>query len=523
MRKPRTDWWIFWPAVLVIFCVVAVLTGYPAASSEIGGRILTDIAYFCGAFAQWVVLLGTGWLIWLAMSRYGNVKLGGFEDKPEFSDAGWISYLFTAGISMTLLILASIDPIRHIGSTYLDVSPYSRQAIDLSVAFSMFHWGFAGWGLYSITGVAIAYSYHVRRVPYLKGSVACAGVLGSLVNGWLGKAIDLTIVLALVGGLGASQGLNVPVLSAILVEIFGIESSPALAGLVIIIFTVLAAYTVYLGLHQGMEKLAEIRVWASIALALFVLILGPTGFLLSFFGKSLGLMFQNYLAMSTHTVPFDPGAAAADWTIFYWAWWGAYSIYMGLFIARISKGRTIRQMVMGSLIIPSLICFFILMVFGGYSVYLQETGPTDLVRLLREQGNGALLVYILKSLPFHQVILPLYFITGIISMATPYQGMAFGLASIATEKLYAGEDPAVWQRIFWVLVNGCFGFAIVMLNNMDIVLLSAVISLVPMLAIIILMVLSFMRHIRADLAASQAGDRVIISTQEQKGEAKARL
>jgi len=516
MRKPRLDGQIFWPAVLIITGVAAMLLFFPDDSRRVSAVTLAAITYDFGAVAQWAVLLGTGWLLWLAMSRYGSVKLGGFEDKPEFSTASWISLMVTAGTSMSLMILACIEPISHLASPPLGLTADSLTAMDWSVAFAMFHWGFSGWAFYSIAGVAIAYTYHVRRIPYLKGSVACGGVLGNHVNGWLGKIIDLIIVLGLVGGIGTSQGIIVPVLSSLVAEIFSLPHTRSLEGMVVLAFAALAAYSVYLGLYKGMQKLSQIRAWSSLGLTLFVFLVGPTSFLLAFFGQSLGLMMQNYFAMSTYIAPFQPGAAAADWTVFYWAWWGAYSLYMGIFIARISKGRTIRQMIMGSLIIPSLVCFFVFMAFGGYAVHLHHTGQADLVRLMQDHGMGALLVYILKSLPFAQAVFPLYIVTGIISMATAYQGEAYGVASIATEKLFAGEDPAAWHRIFWVLASGGFGFAVVMVNDMNVVRLASVISLVPMLVILVMMVISFMRWIRLDLSASQETRPLVLGVRNQK-------
>ncbi len=213
--------------------------------------------------------------------------------------------------------------------------------------YGLFHWGPLAWALYCIPALPIAYAFHNRKIPFLRISQACRGVIGDRADGPLGKLIDVLFIFGLVGGTGTSLGLGTPILSESISTLFDIERTFALDAFVIVIWTAIFGTTVYLGMEKGIKRLADANVYLGFFLCAFVLIAGPTVFILDTFTNSLGLLVTNFVRMSLYTDPVGQSGFPQTWTVFYWAWWIAYAPFMGLFVARISRGRTIREVVVG--------------------------------------------------------------------------------------------------------------------------------------------------------------------------------
>lgn len=509
MRKPKIDPSIFWPAVLIIGAVLMLLFINPEAGRQTIGNVLSGITHNFDWLIEWFTFGGFIWLMYLACSKYGDIKLGGPDDKPEFSTFSWISIMITSGSGFALMYWAAVEPIYYLSSPPFGLEPDSVAAAQWGIAYGIFHWGFSAWGLFCIPAVAIAYGYHVRKIPSLKPSIACAGVLGKHADGWVGKAIDIIILLGTVGGMGTSLGVCVPLMSACFTELFGIQPSIYLDSAVIIIWVAIFGTTAYLGLQKGIKILSDWNVYGIIVLLVFMLVIGPTSFLLSYYFQSVGLMLQNFIGMSTYTAPILKSGFPQDWTAFYWAWWVVWAIYMGLFIARVSKGRTIRQMIIGAIICPTIGTSMFYLVLGGSVVDLHLSDGVNLISMLKENGAPFVIIQLLKSYPLIGIILPLFILIGFVYQATSFQGAAYTLASMATAELKNDEEPAPWHRLFWALVLGVLGFVMIIIGGLKVVQLSSVILAVPVYIILGIMIISVIKWIREDFGTTLSSPKMI--------------
>lgn len=497
MDKVKIEPTIFWPSLIIVTIVSAVLILTPGADTNVS----SILDYINHAF-DWLFLLTVfgilAFLGWLAFGRYGKVKLGSPDDKPEYSTFSWISMLFNAGVGSSLFYWAIVEPVYYVQGPPFGIAPGSAQAMEWAVTYGMFHWGFSGWATYAVPALAIAYSLHVKREPVLRPSAACGGILGNAVHGWLGKVIDVCIMVGLVGGVGTALGVNVPMVSAVAAKIFGISDTLLLQLLILFIWTSLFGLSAYLGVRKGIKILSEINSVVALLFLFFILVAGPTLFILSNFSNSLGLLLDNYLRMSFYTDPIFKSGFPQNWTVFYWAWWITFAVYMGLFVAKVSKGRTIRELIFAEIICGSLACFIFFAVFGGYAIYLQSTGTISLTQMISQQGPTSVIVAVLSSLPFAKIVLPVFVVISLISQATGLDAAAYTLASMSTKRMAVLVEPTPMHRLAWAIVLGVVAAALLAVGGLKVIQLSSVLASIPVLVIMYLFILSLLRWLKQD-------------------------
>ena len=397
---------VFWPSLALVAIFGILMTCFPETSSKAVsasyGWIMrnTSSAFMIFGAASFAIVL------WLGLSRYGQVKLGGPGDKPEFSTFSWVSMLFCAGIGSALMIWSIVEPLYYLASPPMGIEPNSDQAMVLAHMLPQFHWGFSAWAIYCLPTIPIAYTVFVRKEKIFRVSNACRPVLGDRSDGLIGKIIDLIVLLGTVGAVGTTLGLAVPLISRLFSGFFGLEDTLFLKALVTISMFAVFGCSVFLGLEKGLQNLTRINVWAAFLILFLVTVLGPTGFLFDLWTNSLGLLFNNLPALIFQTEPLrllaDGGPKDAWpqwWTVFYWAWWVAYAPVVALFVARISKGRTIRELVIAELVWGSLGCWVFLAVFGAYSLWAQRTGLVDALGIQAMSGDPAVCLAIMSSFP----------------------------------------------------------------------------------------------------------------------------
>ena len=319
MHNENIDWFIFLSSVAIVVLVCVPLVVYPQEGKAVLDRAF---AYVTDEFGVAYVLMSVGtmgFLGYLAFGRFGRVVLGSEGQSPDFSTFSWASMLFCGGIGTSVLYWGTVEWAHYYTAPPFDIEPRSASALRWSVTYPIFHWGFVGWALYCLPGVAIGYAYHVRKVSSLRLSAACAPILGKSAAGPLGRFIDMLFIVGLLGAASTGIGLAIPLISACLTEIFGVDPSFTLNVFVIGIITVLFAASVYVGLEKGIKRLSNLNVTLAFLLILFVLIVGPTGFILELGTESVGLMLQNIVIMSTATDAFSSSSTfVASWTVFYW-------------------------------------------------------------------------------------------------------------------------------------------------------------------------------------------------------------
>lgn len=497
MAKTQIEPLIFWPSLILVLLVSFSLILIPGAETRVASALTFinhafDWLFLTTVFAILVLL------VWLALGRYGNVKLGDPNDKPEFSTFSWISMLFNAGIGSSLFYWAMVEPIYYVKTPPFGITSNSKEALEWAVSYGMFHWGFSGWATYAIPAIVIAYSLNVKKIPLLRPSVACEGILGKRVDGWMGKLIDIIIAIGLVGGIGTALGINVPMVSALVCKLIHLPDSLEIQILILVIWTSLFGLSAYLGVNRGIKVLSDLNSIAAILFLLFVLLVGPTLYILSSFSNSIGLMLNNFLRMSFYTDPILKSGFPQTWTVFYWSWWITFAVYMGMFVARVSKGRTIKELVVAEVICGSLGCFVFFAVFGGYAIYLQSSGAISLTQMMSQQGPTAVIVTILSSLPLSKIILPVFILISIISQATGIDAAAYTLAAISTKKTTLFTEPTPLHRLFWAIVLGTIAAALLIVGGLKVVQLSSVVVAVPVLFIMYLFIFSLLRWLKED-------------------------
>ncbi|MET3575616.1 BCCT family transporter [Bhargavaea ullalensis] len=496
MKQAKVDQFIFWAAIAVILAATVLLVAFRDTAEPYLDQIMSGITHRMDWAFQFLTIGLFILLIWLAFSRYGNIRLG--EGKPEFSTFSWGTMLFTAGMGTSIMYWSMVEPLFYFTGPPFGVEPGSQAAAEWAVTYGLFHWGISAWSLYAFPTVVIAYMYFIRKRPTLKLSAALSGVLGKYSEGWIGKVIDILVIWSLVGGLGTSLGLGVPMVSAVVAKVFGFTPSLMMDAIIVILITVIYSSSAYLGLHKGIRKLSDLNIYLALALAIFVLIAGPTMFILTYFSNSFGMMLQNFLMMSFYTDPIGKSGFPQDWTVFYWAWFAATAPFMGLFVARISRGRTLRQLIMHMLLWGSIGGWIYFMVFGGYSMNLELEGILPLTDILNDQGGPAAVVAILDSLPLSAIVLPFFIILAVIFLSTSMDSATYVLAAIATKELSAGQDPARWHRMVWGTMLAVLTLGLLFVGGLRVVQTSAVIVSIPIYLFYLLMIVSLLRWLKQD-------------------------
>ncbi|MEO0368627.1 MAG: BCCT family transporter, partial [Pseudomonadota bacterium] len=346
--------------------------------------------------------VGLLFMIYIIFTDIGRIKLGAIDEEPEFSDISWIAMLFCAGIGAGIVYWGPIEWAYYYQDPPFFAEPQSAEAMRWATTYGMYHWGPIAWAIYLIPAVPIAYYFHVRRKKVLKLSQALAPVIGTqnTKNYW-GKIIDVLFVFGMLGGGATSLGLAAPLINEGLHQLFDTPRGIWAQIVILLVCTSIFGASAYSGLKKGIQRLSNLNIAIALSLLGYILLVGPTTFILETSLQSIGTMLTNFVAMSTWLEPsggynnFPDTSFPADWTIFYWAWWLAFAPSVGIFIARISKGRTIANMVSGSLVWGSFGCALFFMILGNYGSYLQITGELDVVAILNNDSAQAAICAIL--------------------------------------------------------------------------------------------------------------------------------
>lgn len=515
-RKVPIDPKVFWPSLIVTL----FLAGYMAINPEGSGKAVNAaLAFVTGKFGWLFLMFGFvcfAILMWLAFGRYGQVKLGGPNDEPEFSYFSWVAMLFAAGVGIGLMLWSIIEPIYYLDGPPLGLEAHSTLAAEWAHMYGQFHWGFSAWAIYAILTFPVAYSVYVRKDPHLRLSSAARGAIGKLADGPLGTLLDIIVVFGIIGAVGTSLGLAVPLVSALLGEMLGVKDSFMLNLAVIAIWTAIFGTSVYKGLTKGIKILSDINIWLALGLIGFVLLVGPTVFILSMQVNSLGLLFDNFFRMTFWMDPVAKGGFPEGWTVFYWAWWIAYAPMMGLFVARISKGRTIREVVIAETVWGTLGCWLFFAVFGGYAIHLDVNKIIPLTQILNESGGPAAVVAVLKTLPFSPIVIPIFTILCFIFLATTIDSSAYTLASVTSKDLKGDEQPARWNRLFWAIILAVVAVGLLAVGGLKAVQTSTIVVALPLIPVMGVLIYSFLKWIREDYGQILAPKKIAIDYQPEE-------
>jgi len=378
---------VFYVSIGVLLALVLIAVIIPEIleqqTEQIQAFITTTFGWYYLILVSFFVIV----CLYFLISPIGRIKLGKQNDKPEFSRGTWLAMLFSAGMGIGLVFWGAAEPLSHYAiSTPTGVEPGTNQAIKDSLKFTYFHWGIHAWAIYGIVALALAYFNFRHNQPGLI-SATLKPILGERVNGPTGKIIDIIAVIATVIGVATTLGFGAIQINGGLSFLYNVPSNILIQVIIIAIVTVLFMISAMTGLGKGIKILSNVNMGLAALLFIGMFFIGPTIFILNLFTETLGQYIQNLPKMSYRIAPLNEQIRSwiNGWTIFYWAWWIAWAPFVGIFIARVSKGRSIREFVFGVLLVPSVIGFLWFSTFGGTAIMLEHEGKAEISNLVTEE------------------------------------------------------------------------------------------------------------------------------------------
>ena len=448
------------PAVFLISAlIILVFIGVTIAVGEPMKEVFLTVQDGISTNTGWFFILSVNFflffMLYLAFSKYGEIRLGGQEALPEFSRISWFAMLFSAGMGIGILFWSVAEPVNHFQNPPITASE-TAAAAEQALNFSFLHWGLHAWGIYAFVALALAFFSFNRKMPLAMRSVFYP-MFGDRIYGRPGNAIDILSTIATVFGLATSLGFGVSQVNSGLNYLFGIEISVSVQVILIGIITLIATASVLSGINSGVRRLSELNIYLAALLLLFVLVFGPTLFILNAYGQSVGAYIESFFYKSLWAESFQRTGWQNDWTIFYWAWWISWSPFVGMFIARISRGRTIKEFVLGVLIVPTLLTFLWLTAFGGSAVILELDGVNAVSKVM-EKDVALSLFALLENFPMS-------FLTNIVAilLIMSFFVTSADSGSLVVDMFTSGGKlkTPVTQRVFWAFSVG--GVAAVLL------------------------------------------------------------
>ncbi len=515
----------------VVFGVTAVI----AVGFLVWGFVSTaTLASASGSALGWI-MDNTGWLfaltasgfvvfvLWLALGKFGNIPLGCDDEEPEFRTISWVAMMFSAGMGIGLMFFGVAEPLTHFATPPPGTgAPGNPDAVQTAMATTLFHWTLHPWAIYAVVGLSIAYGVYRRGRMQLISS-AFEPLLGDRANGMGGKVIDMLAIFATLFGSAASLGLGALQIRSGLHIVAGVSETGNMVLVVIItVLTVAFVLSAVSGVARGIQWLSNINMVLAITLALFVFVVGPTVFILNLLPTSLGSYFQDLAMMSART-----GAEGADvdtwlqsWTIFYWAWWISWTPFVGMFIARISRGRTIRQFVTGVLLVPSVVSLVWFAVFGGAAINVQQDG----VDLAGEGSIEQQLFSLLDQYPIAIIASVLVMVLVAIFFVSGADAASIVMGSLSERGTI---KPSRGTVIFWGVAMGAVALVMLLVGGEDALTGLQTITIIAALPFVLVMIglaVALVKDLRSDPMivrrryASEAVDSAVVHGVTEHGD-----
>jgi choline/glycine/proline betaine transport protein len=521
--------WVFFPSLVIIGAVCVLAMTMPDRVGEVLETIQDNIVQGFGWYYVVIVAFFVIFSIWMGVSRFGDIKLGKDEEEPEFSLFAWFAMLFAAGMGIGLVFWGAAEPLMHYDAPRPGVDPgaaadedgFGQEGIgaaggdlaEQAMAQTFLHWGIHAWAIYVVVGLALAYAIHRKGRP-VSIRWALEPLLGAeRVKGWLGDVIDTVAVIGTIFGVATSLGLGVQQIGAGL-ETMGVvdEADTTTSVTLIVLITAIATISVATGLRLGIRYLSNFNLGLAGALLITMLIIGPTLFFFRELVQSTGAYVQNLIPMTFDTGTFT-GAAGQEWqgwwTTFYWGWWMSWAPFVGVFIARISRGRTIREFVAGVLIVPTLLTLLWFSVLGGSSLYRQLYGDGGLVdreaddpfeRVVPENA----LFELLEDFPLGGVLVVVVVILVMIFFVTSSDS-----GSLVVDMLASGgdPDPPLWSRVMFAVLEGAVAAGLLLAGGLEALRTGAIVTALPFSVVMLAMVWATYRSLKAEHRVRMAARR----------------
>ncbi|WP_172639482.1 BCCT family transporter [Streptomyces tailanensis] len=503
---------VFWPSAVIIVTFVLYTTIFKNSAQRVISAVQEEIISGLGWYYTALVSLFVIFVLWVGIGRFGDIKLGKDDERPEFSMGSWLAMLFAAGMGIGLVFWGVAEPLNHFVSPRPGVGEAEATRSEFAMVQTFLHWGIHPWAIYVVVGLAVAYAVHRKSRP-ISIRWALEPIFGDRIKGAWGDAIDTIAVVGTVFGVATSLGFGVLQISAGLgLQGWVTDPGTPLRVALIIGITLLATISVVTGVGKGIKWLSNINMGLAGALLVFILVAGPTLFLLNGFVENIGAYLQNLLALS-----FETGASQGEegtawvsgWTVFYWGWWISWAPFVGVFIARISRGRTVREFVTGVLLVPTLLTFFWFAVLGGSALHRETVGEGGMVGEDGTVGTDSALFQLLDGLPGGALVAGATILLIVLFFVTSSDS-----GSYVVDVLASGGDPEppTWSRVFWCAAQGAVAIALLVASGTGTGSLTtlqtvAIITALPFSLVMIGMCLATAKAFRREHHANLAAQR----------------
>jgi choline/glycine/proline betaine transport protein len=476
---------------VTVWCLIA-----PKKAEALLGQVVGVVSDW---FGWYYVALATAILVFvlfLAFSRYGRVRLGPEHSRPEFSTLAWASMLFAAGIGTDLMFFAVNEPVVQ----YLTPPSGQGETVDAAreaTAWTLFHYGISGWGMYALMGMALGYFAYRMNLPLAVRS-ALYPLIGKKVDGPIGHTVDIAAVLGTIFGVATSLGIGVVGLNVGLNQLFGLPQGLSTQLALLALAVTMATISAVSGIDKGIKRLSQLNVLLAIGLALWILVTGKTSFLLNAAVLNVGDFVRLFPDMTMQTFAYeDTGDWMSFWTLFFWAWWIAWASFVGMFLARISRGRTIRQFVAGTMIIPFTYIVMWISIFGNAAIDEVRSGNGSFAKLASASPEGGFYA-LLAEYPGFTLIAALATFVGLLFYVTSADSGALVMANLSSKLRSADDDGGRRVRIFWAVATGALTLAILSVGGIYALQYATVIMGLPFAFVLVLVMLGLYKALRVE-------------------------
>lgn len=498
-NSKKVDYISFNISLSVVFIIAFYILISPEKAAITIGNLKNLIISLFGSSFLIMTIFCFLFLIYISISNYGAYKLGGSDAEPEFSTFSWIGMLFCSGIGGGIIYWSGVEWGYYVSNPPFNIIPFSEEAYALSTAYGLFHWGISAWAIYGIPALALSVSFYKYNLNTLRLSSSLRGLgIENIEQRIWGRLVDLIFIVATIGAAGGTIGSYIPMLSSGFSSIFNISTSFFLDFMVLTLCVSLFGYSVYSGLGKGIKKLSDLNLSLAVLFLLLVFLIGPSKEIIISSFNGLTFMINNFFQMSTLGISEDSDFAN-NWTIFYWAWWLAFGPLVALFIARISKGRSLRQLILGMLFFGSMGTWLFYMIFGGYSMNLDQNQLLE-VSQITGSNHADLAIQVVQTMPFDKTMLILFCSITIIFVTTSYDSMSFVIAYHVQRNSRDLGDPSKHLRLFWAIVLGILPASLIIYSSHGVALDLIILASVPLLIIYPLMTISLMKELKNEKA-----------------------
>ncbi len=501
------------PIALALILVIALVAIY---RTEQVGWAVSGARAFLSPMLEWYYVVAMAFfltlVIWLGVGRYKDVRLGSDDEVPEFTTLSWLSMLFAAGMGVGLLFWAVAEPLSHYGGNpFLLENGGQAAAADMSMVLTYFHWGLNAWGVFALLALMLAY-FGFRKGQPLALRSALHPLIGKYIHGWPGDVVDLLAILATVFGIATTLGLGIQQLSAGLDHTLGIAGGAVGQQVLVALLSAIAIVSVVSGVRAGVQRISQANLWLSVALLGLLLIWGPTQYLLALVVQSTGAYLQNLLALSFYTHAHQPDDWHADWTVFYWGWWLAWAPFVGLFIARISRGRTFREFVMGVLLVPTVITFFWLALLGGTALHAEIEGGAGIAERVAEDITLATFATMETLDPWiigqaGAILITILIATYLLTSANA------GIVVINTLLAHGSTEHRRVHLVIWGGLIGLITAVLLWAGGLEVLQSAVILAALPFSIVMFLMIVGLVRALETERWAPRPGEHSIAPTE----------